>query len=79
MLETIGIPAPELLAWMKALVEFFGGLAVAAGAFIPIVSIHSRSSCLVAMFTVHLPYGFSSIELMGMTGSGPQLGRPVTK
>ncbi len=28
------------------------------------------------MFTVHLPYGFSSIKLMGMTENGPQFGTP---
>ena len=76
MLQTIGIPAPGLMAWMTALVEFFGGLAVVAGAFIPIVSIPLAVVMLVAMFTVHLPYGFSSIKLMGITGSGPQFGTP---
>ncbi len=64
------------MAWMTALVEFFGGLAVLAGAFIPIVSIPLAVVMLVAMFTVHLPYGFSSIKLMGITGSGPQFGTP---
>ena len=75
VLQTLGIPAPALAAWMTALVEFFGGLAVVAGAFIPIVSIPLAIIMLVAMFTVHLPYGFSSIKLMGMTGS-PQFGTP---
>ncbi len=51
MLQTIGIPAPGLMAWMTALVEFFGGLAVLAGAFIPIVSIPLAIIMLVAMFT----------------------------
>ena len=76
MLQTIGIPAPGLMAWMTALVEFFGGLAVVAGALIPIVSIPLAVVMLVAMFTVHLPYGFSSIKLMGITGGGPQFGTP---
>ncbi len=31
---------------------------------------------LVAMFTVHLPYGFSSIKLEAVTAAGPQLGPP---
>jgi len=76
MLQTIGIPAPGLAAWMTALVEFFGGLAVMAGAFIPIVSIPLTIVMLVAMVTVHLPYGFSSIKLMWITESGPQFGTP---
>ena len=76
MLQTIGIPAPGLAAWMTALVEFFGGLAVMAGAFIPIVSIPLTIVMLVALFTIHLPFGFSSIKLMGITESGPQFGTP---
>ena len=31
---------------------------------------------LVAMFTVHLPYGFSSIKLMAVTPAGAQFGPP---
>jgi putative oxidoreductase len=31
---------------------------------------------LVAMFTVHLPYGFSSIKLMAVTAAGAQFGPP---
>jgi putative oxidoreductase len=28
------------------------------------------------MFTVHLPFGFTSIKLMAITASGPQFGPP---
>jgi putative oxidoreductase len=31
---------------------------------------------LVAMFTVHLPYGFSSIKLIAVTATGAQFGPP---
>jgi putative oxidoreductase len=31
---------------------------------------------LVAMFTVHLRYGFSSIKLVAVTTTGPQFGPP---
>ena len=31
---------------------------------------------LVAIFTVHLPYGFTSIKLMAVTAAGPQFGPP---
>jgi putative oxidoreductase len=31
---------------------------------------------LVAIFTVHLPYGFSSIKLMDVTATGAQFGPP---
>jgi len=31
---------------------------------------------MVAMFTVHLPYGFSSIKLQAVTATGAQFGQP---
>ena len=31
---------------------------------------------LVAMLTVHLPYGFSSIKLLSVTAAGAQFGPP---
>lgn len=76
ILQTMGVPAPGLMAWVTALVEFFGGLAIMAGALVAIVSIPLAITMLVAMFTIHLPYGFSSIKLMGLTESGPQFGTP---
>ena len=76
ILQTLGVPAPSLMAWMTALIEFFGGLAIIAGAFVPIVSIPLIIIMLVAMFTVHLPYGFSSITLRRMTATGPEFGTP---
>jgi len=74
ILQTIGIPAPGLAAWATALIEFFGGLAILAGAFVPLVSIPLLIIMLVAFFTIHLTFGFSSIKLTAMTASGPQFG-----
>jgi putative oxidoreductase len=34
------------------------------------------AALLVAMFTVHLPYGFSAIKLIGVTAAGAQFGPP---
>jgi putative oxidoreductase len=31
---------------------------------------------LVAIFTVHLPFGFSSIKLLAVTAAGPKFGPP---
>ena len=74
ILQTIGVPAPFLTAWATTLIEFFGGLAILAGAFVPFVSIPLVVIMLAAMFTVHLPFGFSSVKLAAMTASGPQFG-----
>jgi putative oxidoreductase len=54
----------------------FGGLAVLLGAFITVVSLPMAVVLLVAIFTVHLPNGFSSIKLVAVTSAGAQFGQP---
>jgi putative oxidoreductase len=76
ILHVIGVPAPHLMAWLTILTEIFGGLAVLLGAFIPLVSLPMAAVLLVAIFTVHLPYGFSSIKLMSVTAGHAQFGPP---
>jgi len=43
---------------------------------VTLVSLPMTAILLVAMFTVHLPYGFSSIKLMAVTPAGVQFGPP---
>jgi putative oxidoreductase len=76
ILHAIGVPAPHLMAWLTVLIELIGGLAVLLGAFVSLVSLPMAALLLVAMFTVHLPYGFSSIKLMTVTSGRPQFGPP---
>src|SRR6516162_5044596 len=76
ILHTMCVPAPQLMAWLTILTELIGGLAVLLGAFIPIVSLPMAAVLLVAMLTVHLPYGFSSIKLLGVTSGRAQFGPP---
>jgi putative oxidoreductase len=64
------------MAWTTILIELLGGLAVTLGAFVSIVSAPMAVVLLVAIFTVHLPYGFSSIKLMAVTAAGAQFGPP---
>src|SRR5499427_4338146 len=75
-LEQIGAPLPEVTAWASTLIEVLGGLAILAGAFVAAVSIPLIVMMLVAMFTVHLRYGFSAINTIGLTADGPQFGPP---
>jgi putative oxidoreductase len=49
ILHALGVPAPDLLAWVTILVELFGGLAVFLGAFIPLASIPMAVVLLVAI------------------------------
>jgi putative oxidoreductase len=46
------------------------------GAFVTLASLPMAAVLLVAMFTVHLPYGFSSIKLQAVTAAGGQFGPP---
>lgn len=75
-LHALGVPAPDVMAWATILVELVGGCAVLIGAYVSIASIPLAAVLLVAMFTVHLPYGFSSIKLAAVTSAGPQFGPP---
>ena len=76
ILHALGMPAPTLLAWATVLVELLGGLAVFVGAFIPLASVPMAFVLLVAIVTVHLPYGFSSIKLQSVTAAGAHFGQP---
>jgi putative oxidoreductase len=76
ILHALGVPAPHLMAWAAILTEVLGGLAIILGAFVTLVSLPMAAVLLVAMFTVHLPYGFSSIKLMAVTPAGAQFGPP---
>jgi putative oxidoreductase len=76
ILHAIGVPAPHFMAWLTILIEIVGGLAVLLGALVPLVSVPMAAVLLIAMFTVHLPYGFSSIKLMSVTAGHAQFGPP---
>src|SRR6267142_2026937 len=74
ILHALGVPAPHLMAWLTILVELLGGLAVLLGAFVALASLPMAALLLVAIFTVHLRYGFSSIKLIAVTPAGAQFG-----
>jgi putative oxidoreductase len=74
ILQAMGVPYPHLMAWLTILTELLGGLAVLLGAFVTIVSVPMMGVLLVAMFKVHLPYGFSSIKLLAVTETGAKFG-----
>ena len=76
VLHAMGVPAPHLMAWLTILTELFGGLAVLLGVLVPLASLPMAAVLLVAIFTVHLPYGFASIKLMSVTAGHAQFGPP---
>jgi putative oxidoreductase len=76
LLAQIGVPLPQLTAWVVTLTEIVGGVTLMAGALVAIASVPLIVSMLVAMFTVQLRYGFSSVNTIGLTPEGPVFGPP---
>jgi putative oxidoreductase len=76
VVHALGVPAPYFMGWATIVLELVCGLAVLIGAFLPLASVPMVVILLVAMLAVHLPYGFTSIKLVAVTGSGPQFGPP---
>ncbi len=76
ILRALNVPAPHLMAWATILTELLGGAAVLLGAFVALASVPMAAVMLVAIFTVHLPNGFASIKLLGVTPAGAQFGPP---
>jgi putative oxidoreductase len=74
ILENIGVPEPNLVAWLTSLIELIGGVSVMLGAFVVPLALPLSIIMLTAMFTIHLQYGFSSIRLKAVTGSGAEFG-----
>ena len=76
ILHSMGLPFSELLGWGTIIVELVGGIAILLGALVPLASIPMIVVLLVAIFTVHLPNGFSSIKLIAYDASGAHFGQP---
>jgi putative oxidoreductase len=76
ILEATGVPMAHVMALVTIFTELVAGMAFLAGAFVPLASIPALILLLVAIFTVHLPYGFSSIKLLGVNEGRAQFGPP---
>ncbi len=61
---------------MSTFLEILGGLAIFVGTFVEVVSVPLIVMMLGAMLTVHLKYGFSSVNTIGLTEEGPRFGPP---
>jgi putative oxidoreductase len=76
ILAAMGIPAPDLTAWVTSLLELLGGIALMLGAFVAALSVPLIIVMLTALFGVHLRYGFSSIRLKAFGPAGAEFGPP---
>ena len=70
------MPFAFFLGWATIIVEVVGGLLILCGALVPLASAPMIVVLLVAILTVHLPNGFSSIKLLGYDASGAHFGPP---
>lgn len=76
ILHATGVPLPHFMAWVTIATEIVAGIAFLTDAFVPLVSILAIILLAVAIFTVHLPYGFSSIKLISVENGRAQFGPP---
>jgi len=74
ILHQLGVPLPYVATWLTIVTELLGGLALLIGVFVVWASIPTALVLLVAMITVHLPYGFSSVKLLSVSASGARFG-----
>jgi uncharacterized membrane protein YphA (DoxX/SURF4 family) len=65
-----------LLGWLTIIVELVGGLMILVGALIPLATVPMMIVLFVAIITVHLPNGFSSIKLQSFDAAGAHFGQP---
>lgn len=84
MLDGLGFPAAGFFAWVLALTEFLGGLALIFGVYIRLAAKLLAVTMLVALFTMHVPGPFkeampafallgSSLAIMFLGGGDWQL------
>ena len=76
ILQAIGVPLAHLLGWATITVEIVGGVLVLLGLFVRVAVAPMIVVLLVAIFTVHLPNGFSSIKLLSYDAAGAHFGQP---
>lgn len=74
ILAALGVAAPGLMAWVTTWLELAGGVFVLVGAFTRLVALPLVLVMLTALVRVHLPYGFSSVRLQGITSAGAHFG-----
>ena len=76
LLTQLNVPFPHFTSWVTSLTEIFGGLFILSGLFVSIAAVPLICTMLVAMFTVSINYGFSSVKTIGLTPQGPLFGPP---
>src|SRR5262249_10500065 len=74
VLGTLGVPVPDVAAWLTTIVELCGGAGVIAGVYLPLVRIPLAIVLLTALVTVHAQYGYFSVKFAEVTAEGIKFG-----
>jgi putative oxidoreductase len=76
MLQSSSVPLPEFSGWLVGAFEVIGGSLLVLGMWTAVVATLGVIEMTFAMVAVHLPYGFSFINIVDVTESGPEFGMP---
>lgn len=76
IIQALGVPFAEPMAWLTIVLELIGGVLMLAGFFVPLIAVPMLAILAVALVTVHAQFGFSSIKLLDVTSLGPRFGPP---
>ena len=76
LLVLTGVPLPHVNAYVVPVIEVLGGIAIFIGAITIIAAIPLIGTMLVAMMTIQLKFGYSSVKTIGLSASGPIFGPP---
>ncbi len=74
IVHAIGTPFAHVLGWATIVVEITGESPILLGARVPAAAVPMIVVLLVAICTVHLPYGFSSIKLLSYRAARAHFG-----
>lgn len=76
LLTVLHVPAPHLMAWISTMVELLGGCTLFTGTLVSLTAVPLICTMLVAMFTIHIHYGYSAVKTIGLSPQGPLFGPP---
>jgi putative oxidoreductase len=76
LLAWIGVPFPQASAAVTSYIELIGGIVLVLGLWTRFTVIPLAITMIVALFTINIHYGFSSIKTIGLTPEGPLFGPP---
>ena len=76
LLTLLHVPMPQIMAWLSVIIELLGGFTLFIGLFTGLSAVPLIFTMLVAMFTIHIHYGYSAVNTIGLTPHGPLFGPP---